>query len=309
MMSTTTPRYAVNAYTTPHNTVWQDIEQVARTGGRGLGLWEAKLEAGSDERVKAAMLDAELTPTYCVPAIHTILPVTFNVAGIPSDPVERTARLCESIRRLAAFEPQAIVVGPGTSGDPAHPVGPVEAVAQGLATAADVAAAEGVPITFELLAERRGSPLYTLPMIAEFIDQVGRSNVGIMFDIFHSWCEPDLHEHLRTYGSRINSVHVNDIKVHERDGFDREIPGRGRNVAAEIMATLIEVGYDGWWELEVFSDDGTFGTDLPDSYWRMPHEELLALCKAGFDDCYARAVEMVAARRAATGAAPTLLSR
>jgi len=129
-----------------------------------------------------------------------------------------------------------------------------------------------------------------------FVDEVGRHNVGIMFDIFHSWCEPDLHDHLRTFGHRINSVHVNDVRVEERCGFDRELPGHGRGVAAGIIATLLEVGYDGWWELEVFSDDGTFGTDLPDSYWKWPHELLLQRAKAAFDRTYAEALDLLAAR-------------
>ncbi len=293
------PRYAVNAYSTPHNSALDDIEQVARTGGGGVGLWEGKFRSGGDAEIRAALQAHGLAATYCVPAIHTILPVPFNQAGAVVDPQQRTELICESVRRLAAFEPAAVVVGPGTSGDAANPVGPVSAVAEGLARIADVAAEEGVEITFELLAERRGSPLYELPQIVDFVDAIGRPNVGIMFDVFHSWCEPDLHERLRRYGHRINSVHVNDIKPEERGGFDRELPGRGRAVAPEIIATLLEVGYDGWWELEVFSDDGTYGADYEDSYWKQPHEQLLRESKAAFDDCWARAHEILAARRAA----------
>jgi sugar phosphate isomerase/epimerase len=117
-----------------------------------------------------------------------------------------------------------------------------------------------------------------------------------MLDVFHSWCEPDLHAHLREHAHRINSVHVNDVKVHERGGFDRELPGRGRDVAAGIIATLLEAGYDGGWELEIFSDDGTFGTDLPDSYWKWPHERMLEEAKSAFDATYARAVQIVTER-------------
>jgi hypothetical protein len=46
------------------------------------------------------------------------------------------------------------------------------------------------------------------------------------------------------------------------------------------VASLLEGGYTGWWKLEVFSDDGTYGNDFPDSYWKMPHEDLLRL---GYD--------------------------
>jgi hypothetical protein len=34
--------------------------------------------------------------------------------------------------------------------------------------------------------------------------------------------------------------------------------------------------------LEVFSDDGTYGNDFPDSYWKMPHEDLLRLGHQAF---------------------------
>jgi sugar phosphate isomerase/epimerase len=292
----TTDRYAVNAYSTPHNSAIDDIEQVARTGGKGVGLWEGKFGDDGDAAIRAALAANGLRATYCVPAVHTILPVPFNVPGVPTDPVERTDAICESIARLAPFEPLAIVIGPGTSGDPANPVGPVSAIAEALPRIADVAAAHGQALTFELLAERRGSPLHTLPMIADFIDGIGRPEIGIMFDIFHSWCEPDLHEHIREHGARINSVHVNDIVPEERCGFDRAMPGEGRGVAAGIIASLLEAGYDGWWELEVFSDDGTYGTDLPDSLWRMPHEEFLARGKEAFDRVYAEAVEIVEKR-------------
>jgi sugar phosphate isomerase/epimerase len=96
------------------------------------------------------------------------------------------------------------------------------------------------------------------------LDEVWRPNVGIMADVFHSWCEPDLHARLRRYGDRINSVQVCDVKVHERGGFDREYPGGGRGAAPEFFATMIEIGYTGFWELEVFSGDGTYGgADYP----------------------------------------------
>ena len=288
------PRYAVNAWTTPHNSALEDIEQIARTGGRGIGLYEGKFQPGGDQALREAIELHGLEATFCVPRTWTILPVPFNTPVTERDPRTRTELICESIPRLATFGPEVIVVGPGVSGDPAEPAGPVEAVADGLARIADVAAEHDLKIGFELLAERRGSPLHNLPDIVMFIDDVGRDNVGVMFDIWHSWCEPDLHDRLREYTPRINSVHVNDVRVHERSNFDRELPGDGRAVAAPIIATLIESGYEGWWELEVFSDDGTFGNDYPDSLWKLPHELLLERAKAAFDATYAQAQRLLA---------------
>lgn len=289
-----TDRFAVNSYSTPHNTSIEDIEQVARAGARGVGLWEGKFADGEDSAIAEALAANDVRATFCVPAVHTILPVPFIDAS--ADPVERTEGICESIARLAQFDPLAIVVGPGVSGDPKNPIGPVEAIAEALPRIADVAAEHDQVITFELLAQRRGSPLHNLPMIAGFLDEIGRRDIGIMFDVFHSWCEPDLHQHILEYGSRINSVHVNDIHPEERTNFDRTMPGDGRGVAAEIIASLLEAGYDGWWELEVFSDDGTYGMELPDSLWKMPHEEFIAQGKEAFDRVYAEAVEIVERR-------------
>ena len=287
------PLYAVNSYSTPHNSIFEDIEQIAATGGRGIGLWEGKFGEDNDGEIREALARHGLQPTFCVPAVHTVLPVPFNRPGTATDPKARAALACESVERLSAFGPVAIVIGPGTSGDAEHPVGPLDAVAEGLAAIADRALECGATIAFELLAERRGSPLHTLPDIVGFVDDVGRSNVGVMFDFFHSWCEPDVLAHIEEFGSRINSVHVNDIRPEERGGFDRMLPGQGRGVAPGLIAALRRAGYEGWWELEVFSDDGTYGSDYPDSLWKMPHEELLRSSKAAFDDSYRRATELL----------------
>jgi sugar phosphate isomerase/epimerase len=291
------PRYAVNGWSTPHNTAMEDIEQVHRTGGGAVGLRESDMADGDDERLLEAMEARGLEASFVVPKTWTIIPVPFNTPGMVRDPAKRTELICESIPRLAKFKPAAIIVGPGVTGVAGERAGTIDVLYEGLTTIADVAAEHGVEIGFELLAERRGASFHTLPETVAFLDEVGRDNVGVMFDTWHSWCEPNLDENLRKHGARINSVHVNDVKVEERSNFDRALPGDGRGVCASIVATLIEVGYNGWYELEVFSDDGTFGNDFPDSLWKLPHEELLARAKEAFDRVWAEALQVVEARR------------
>ncbi|MCP9948163.1 sugar phosphate isomerase/epimerase family protein [Actinomadura madurae] len=290
------PRFAVNSYSTPHNTIYQDVEQVAAIGGAAVGLWEGKFADGDDERIARSMKEHGLEAAFCVPRMHSILGIPFDKPGTPRDPRERTELICQSIHRLARFSPAVIAIAPGTSGDPANPVGPAEAVAENLPAIADAAAEHGLRVGLELLAERRGSPIHTLPAMAGVIEEAGRDNVGIMFDVFHSWCEPDLHSRIAEYGHLINSVQVCDVRLEERSGFDRELPGRGRGVAAEIIASLLDAGYDGLWELEVFSDDGTYGNDFPDSYWKMPHQEFLAQSKQAFEECYEQALGILEQR-------------
>jgi sugar phosphate isomerase/epimerase len=299
------PRYGITAYMTPHNSVHDDIEQVAATGGGGIGLSELKLAAGEDARVREEMAEQGLRSLYCVPASHTILGMSFGpMAGVRMSLQERIDRICASVVRLAAFDPPAIVVAPGASGDGANPVGPVEDVLTALPVIADVAAEHGQRIGFELLGERRGSPVSTIPDMIAIMDEVGRDNVGLMFDPFHSWPEPDLHAHIREHAHRIIGAQVCDVRVQERSGMDRELPGRGRGVCAGIMATLLESGWNGWWEAEVFSDDGTYGQAFPGSYWALPHQEFLRMTREAFDECYAEAWRIVARRAGEPAEAP-----
>ncbi len=282
-------RYAVNATSLPHNTVWQDIDDIAATGAEGIGLWERKLPDGADPGVAARLKDAGLTATFCVPALHCVLPSQIDPPGAPQDMPARRALISASIRRLAAFRSAAVLIAPGASGDPAHPAGPLDAVADALPELADVAADCGVSLGVELLAARRGAATSSLPGLVALLDEAGRDNLGVMFSVFHSWSEPNLHQDLLRYGERINSVQICDVRDPERSPFDRELPGRGRGVAPGIMATLLRAGYQGWWELEIFSDDGTYGTALPGSYWAMPPRDFLARAKKAFGESYALA--------------------
>ena len=56
----------------------------------------------------------------------------------------------------------------------------------------------------------------------------------------------------------------------------------------------MEAGYDGWWELEVFSDDGSFGNAFPDSLWALPANEFLARAHDAFVREHGRALQLAA---------------
>ena len=40
------------------------------------------------------------------------------------------------------------------------------------------------------------------------------------------------------------------------------------------MRALEAAGYDGWYDVELMSDDGTLGNAFEDSLWALPAEEL-----------------------------------
>jgi sugar phosphate isomerase/epimerase len=291
------PKYSVSQWSTPRNGVLNDIVQIARTGATGIGLWERKLEGASEAAVRDALAQHGLTATFCVPSIFTLLPSATSPSSEPRETKARVECICHGMKRLAKFDPVAIVVASGASGDPHTPAGPVDDVIDGLARVADAAAAIGLRVAFEFLAERRGGAVASLSHTIQIVEALGRDNLDIVVDVWHAWPEPDLHERLRDHAHRIAALQVNDVREPERTWCDRLLPGDGRGVAPAMVAALLEGGFSGWYELEVMSDDGTWGTTLPDSLWALPHEAMLARAKAAFDDSYRRATAMLAGRR------------
>jgi sugar phosphate isomerase/epimerase len=48
------------------------------------------------------------------------------------------------------------------------------------------------------------------------------------------------------------------------------LPGDGIVNLPAIFTALREGQFDGWFDLEVFSDDGRWGNAYPDSVWKLP---------------------------------------
>jgi sugar phosphate isomerase/epimerase len=290
-------QFAINAWCLPRNSSLEDIAQSAAIGAGAIGLWEGKFKAGEEDAIEAALDAYKMRAGIVMPHHWTILPTPLDPGGMTYDWRSKSEAICRSIRRLARFKPIGIMVGPGVSGDPAKRLGPVADVAEGLKMIADVAGELGQRIAFEPLALRRGAAVATLPETIDLLDKVGRDNVYILPDLWHSWPEDDFHAHLRANVDRFIAVQVNDVRDPERSWCDRVLPGDGRNICTSVVATLIDAGFKGWYDFEVFSDDGTWGNDFPDSLWKLPHDEFLRRGHQAFLRCYANAKQMIASGR------------
>ncbi len=75
------------------------------------------------------------------------------------------------------------------------------------------------------------------------LEQVGLPNLGLLLDTFHMNIEePDIHESIRAAAPRLFHFHVADS--------NRWYPGAGHLDFPRIVATLREVGYDGYVSVE-----------------------------------------------------------
>lgn len=274
------PRFAISQITTLPASFEHDLAAYRAAGAEGIGIWEIKLREGEEAVQLAALRGSGLASTAAIPAVPSIAPLP--IPG-PDDPGERVEAYCAGLRRLAPFEPTAVVLltGPGDR----------EVVLDGLETIAAEARALGLTIALEPYGRFEGEQwtiVNTLAEAAELIDEAAVADtVGILFDTWHLW-DSDLEPDLEAHGHRIVGVHVCDVREPTRSFADRLLPGDGVAGVARQLGLLDRAGWDGFYELEIFSDNGAFGLAHPDSLWDVPAEELATRGRDAFLACWER---------------------
>ena len=265
--TTQQPRFSISQVSTLTASFADDVRAYAAAGADGIGIWEMKLDDGSLEEFRASGLGS----AAAVPLVPSIQPLPL-LPG-PDTVRERVDSLLRSLEVLAPYQPSAIVcfTGPGTRpGDRETAVAGVREVAReaerlGLRLAVEPFQREGI---------ESWSILNTLGEAAEFVDEVGSDAVGIQFDAWHLWNTPDLFEEIERYAHLIAGVHVSDWREPTRGWADRVLPGDGSADLPAILGALDEAGWDGYYDLEIFSDNGAFGTAYPGSLWDLDAAEL-----------------------------------
>ena len=277
------PRVSVSQITTVRWSFADDVRLYAETGLAGIGVWELKLADDSLELFDQSGFDS----AAAVPAIPSILPLP--LLGGPEDPAERVEAFCASLERLAPFRPSSVVcltgTGEGRDLDEARSI-----VVDGLRTIAHEADRLGVRIGLEPY-QRESAELWTIvssiPEAVSLIEDAGDPpSLGIQFDVWHLWNTPTLYDDIAAEVDRFAGVHVCDYREPTRGWADRALPGDGRADVPAILRALDAAGWDGLYDIEIFSDDGTFGNAYPDSYWAAPPEETLARARDAFERCW-----------------------
>lgn len=128
----------------------------------------------------------------------------------------------------------------------------------GIRELAAFARARGVRLALQPmhpLFRREWSFLCGLDDALDLLSEFPPEQVGLAFGTYHLWQEERLLERIPALIPRLALVQLSDWREPPRCDNDRLLPGDGCIPVREIVAELERCGYDGWYEIEVWSRD------------------------------------------------------
>ena len=108
--------------------------------------------------------------------------------------------------------------------------------------------------------------------LCDRLDPQRSGALGVALDVYHIWWDPEVMEQITRAGKdRLLAFHVCDWLVPTRDILnDRGMMGDGVIDIKRLRAAVEAVGYAGYSEIEIFSND----------WWEKPMDEVLMTCIA-----------------------------
>lgn len=133
-------------------------------------------------------------------------------------------------------------------------------IKDGIAAVLPYAEAAGVKLAIEPLhpmyADSR-SAINTLGQANDLAEELNSPWLGIALDVYHLWWDPDLKEEIKRAGlkGKLSAFHICDWKTPTLDLLnDRGLMGEGCINIKEIRGWVEESGYNGFIEVEIFSN-------------------------------------------------------
>ena len=253
-------RFSLSEISTVNASFEEDVAAYAAAGFDGIGIWEMKLPPDDDANV-ARLREAGLGVANCIPAIPSILPLRIPGMEGPPDPADRIAALRASMYRLGVYDPESVVVLTG----PAIDERSRGIVVSGLYEVASAAVAAGVRLGLEPAHPTQHESVSFVNWIDDclaLLAEADLDHVGLMADTYNLWHEPP--EALAAVADRVTGLHVADEPA-EASRTDRALPGEGGTRASEHIAALVDAGWNGYLDVEIFS--------TPDGFWALPVDE------------------------------------
>ena len=258
---------AISEVTTAEWSFTEDVQAYSDLPGvDGIGVWREKLAASelSAEAARDRLDSAELEACSLIFA-----------GGFTEDFDEQIADARDAIRTAEILGAPVLLVVAG----PRIGISAAEGdrlARNALEALAPTARDAGVTLALEPIHPIKiteYSTVVTLSQAREVVQDI--DGAGILLDIWNSWWEPDLDEEIMATGDEITAVQVGDFRAESDDPLDRTVPGEGVIPLGSVVETLDDTGYDGWYEIELFTE----------RYERGQYPELIERCVSGLEGC------------------------
>jgi len=273
-------RLSISEVTTLHSSFESDVATYSAAGLGGIGVWESKIAGRDPNEVADVISAAGLRVSNLVPDGNSVFPNALYPQ--PADPGERADALCAKLPAFAVLHPESIVIVTGNVPGRDSAELRRRCVSE-LRRVAEQAGELGLTVGFEPMhpsCEEDFSFITSLRAAADMVADIDHPAVGILFDTWHAGQGPDAVDELKAVLELIVAVHIADVVAPARSWVDRKFPGEGVLPIEEFVRVLDGGGFQGSYDVELFSDDGAFGNHCPDSLWELPAEECVARATA-----------------------------
>jgi sugar phosphate isomerase/epimerase len=263
-------RLCVHTITTKGWELEEAVDQYAEAGVSGITLWRQWLDgrdpAVAGERIRAAGLEVV---SLCRGGFYPALDEKSREEAIKDNK--------QAIEDAAAMGAPLVVLVcgaiPGQSLLESR-----KQITDGIAATIPLAESLGVKLAIEPLhpmyADDR-SAINTLASANDVCDELNHPLVGIAFDVYHLWWDPDLAAQTKrtSEAKRLFAYHACDWMTPTTDLLnDRGLMGEGCIDLRAIRGMVEGAGFDGMIEVEVFSN----------RWWEKPTEEFLQAIKQSY---------------------------
>jgi sugar phosphate isomerase/epimerase len=259
------------------------IEACARHDIRAIGPWRDQVATVGLDRAVTALRDSGLELSgYCRGGMFTA------DAAHRANAREDNRRAVDEANTLGAPCLVLVVGGlpqysrPGSA--PSKDLAAAQSMVEDeLGELLNYARAAGMPLALEPL-----HPMYAADRacvntlrhaldICDRVDSARSGMLGVAFDVYHVWWDSELPAQIvRSGAERLLAFHICDWLVPTTDLLnDRGMMGDGVIEIARLRAAVEAQGFDGYAEVEIFSDN----------WWSRPMDDVLATCIARFKSC------------------------
>ncbi len=244
-------RLSIHTMTTKPWSLEQACAGYAKAGVQGITVWRQALAPYGATKGRELIRNHGLT---CTALCRGGFFPAVDAAG-------RAAAIADNLQAVRdAHELGAPMVVLVCGADPRIPLAEARRMVEdGIRAVEPEARAAGVKLAIEPLhpmyaADR--SCITTLGEARRLCERIASSAVGIALDVFHVWWDPDLEEEIARSAPWTCGFHICDWRAPLRDMLnDRSLMGDGCIPIRHIRELVRQAGFQGWDEVEIFSDE------------------------------------------------------